>query len=306
MNSVVLGAGAVGGYFGGRLAESGQPVTFLVREKRYKQLSENGLTIKSVHGNITIHPRIAMNAKDIDHPDLVIIALKNYHLEAAMPALEILVKKGAKLLPLLNGVHHMDLLVERFGKENVFGGLCYIESTLNEKGHVVQTSKMQDIVFGALTKYNDHFSNEIQTVLERAKIHVLKTEAILEEMWKKYIFLASLSGVTSAVRQPIGVILNDNVTSQFLRDMITEVYEIAKARGMNLPDGTVNQVIQKVQSLNPEMTASMHRDLEKGLPLELESLHGALLKMASTYRVDTPSIKSIYALLHPYRNGVFN
>ena len=131
MHIVVFGAGAVGGYFGGRLAKAGTPVTFLVRERRYNQLSNRGLNIRSIHGDFTVTPRLALSAGDIEDPDVVIVGLKNYHLEGAWPDLRVLVQKGAAILPLMNGVQHLDQLVREFGEASVFGGVCYIESTLD-------------------------------------------------------------------------------------------------------------------------------------------------------------------------------
>lgn len=303
MNIVIFGAGAVGGYFGGRMAEAGFPVTFLVREKRFKQLQQRGLRIQSLNGDFNIEPTLATSPESIDQPDLVIVALKNYHLEGALPALEKLVAKGAKILPLLNGIQHLDVLIDKFGKENVLGGACYIESTLNEDGDVVHTSPMQDIVYGYISDGPINFLDSLEDIMTKSGINVKKSDKILEDMWQKYIFLASLSGITAAVRQPIGAALNDPVTYGFLEDLITEVAEVAKARGVHLPQGIVEFALQKMKSISPTMTASMHRDLEKGLPMELESLHGGLLKMANEHNVSTPCTRAVYALLHPYRNG---
>jgi 2-dehydropantoate 2-reductase len=304
MNIVVLGAGAVGGYFGGKLAKAGYPTTFLVREKRFNQLKSNGLKINSINGDFLVEPTLAKNPNEITDPDLVIVALKNYHLNGALPIIKTLVENGAKVLPLLNGIHHVDLLVEKFGQDHVLGGLCYIESTLNDSGEVVQTSQMQDLVYGALSdSIPTNFLTEIKEMFEKAEVNVTHSEEILEDMWKKYIFLASLSGITAAVRQPIGVSIQDEVTFSFLKDLITEVYTIAKARGIKLSEQTVTEVVAKMKGLPPTMTASMHRDLKNGLPIELDSLHGALLQMATKLDIEVPSIRAVYTLLHPYLDG---
>lgn len=304
MNVVVIGAGAVGGYFGGKMARKGIPVTFLVREKRYRQLQEQGLVVKSIHGDFTIRPHLALSAKEIEKPELVLLAMKNYHFEDALPQIAELVNRGAKVLPLLNGVRHIDVLVERFGPEAVLGGLCYIESTLNEAGEVVQTSPMQDITFGALAPVNETWLQELEASFRLSEITVQRSDSILVDMWKKYMFLVSLSGITAAIRNPIGVALNDNVTSAFIQEMIEEVLHVARARQIPLPDDIADQTLQRLYKIEPTMTSSMHRDLVKGLPLELDSLHGYLLEMAVEYNIATPCIRAVYALLHPYAEGI--
>lgn len=302
MKFVVLGAGAVGGYFGGKLALAGNDVTFLVREGRASQLQKRGLQIQSIHGNFSIEPKIALSANEIDEADVVIVAVKNYHLENTLPVLKELVNKGAKILPLLNGILHIEILRENLGNTAVLGGLCQVGSTLNTEGDIIQTSKMQDIIFGAFEQGEDEWLENIETIMKDANIDAKVSENILVDMWKKYIFITTLSGITSTLRSPIGVALSDSYAFGFLKEMIKEVIEIAKHEAP-LPDDIFDSTIQKIQSLSPQMTASMHRDLEKGLPLELDSLHGALLKMAEKHTLHTPCIKTIYALLHPFKDG---
>ena len=303
MKTIILGAGAVGGYFGGRLAQAGYPVTFLVREKRFNQLKENGLVVHSFKGDFSVEPDIEKMPEAIENPKVVVVALKNYHLESAIPSIKQLVGKGAKVLPLLNGVQHLNALIEEVGKENVLGGSCYIESTLNDKGEIVHTSPMQDIIFGSLTGEDDPaFLQEIELMMAQAGIQVILSDHILQDMWSKYLFLAILSGITSSTRQPIGISLNDPVTRHFLLDLVTEVCEVAKSR-ISLPDDIVYQLVKRIEGIKPSMTSSMHRDLEKGLPIEIDSIHGALLQMGEEANLVTPSIRAVYALLHPYKNG---
>ncbi|MRG86821.1 ketopantoate reductase family protein [Salinibacillus xinjiangensis] len=303
MNIVVLGAGAVGGYFGGKISAAGHPVQFLVRKRRYEQLKNRGLKVESVHGDFSIEPNLIIDPSEAENPDLVILGLKNYHIEGAIPQLKQLVEKGAKILPLLNGIEHLDLLTEELGQENVLGGLCYIESTLNTEGDIIQTSSMHDVIFGPLTSVDQAFLQEVESIMKQAEFNVTLTDSILEEIWKKFVFITSFSGITSAVRAPIGVVIQDQVASEFLRDLITEVYEISKARKIALPEDTVESVMQKLQGASPKFTSSMHRDLQKGLPLELDSLHGYLLKLGKQHQIETPTLKAIYALLHPFKEG---
>lgn len=304
MHVVVVGAGAVGGYFGGKLAQTGTPVTFLVRQKRYEQLRKTGLVVHSLHGDFTIQPELTVSAEEVDNPDVVILAIKNYHLDNAMSQLRVLVDKGAKLLPLLNGVEHMDVLIREFGPDNVLGGACYIESTLNAEGTIVHTSSMQDIVFGSLGDVSDEWLKELLYLFQASRVNVTLSDAILKAMWTKFAFLTSISGLTAAARSPIGVILDDSAARELLQNVIREVLQVAEVRGIGLPvEETANKTMEKMEHMSPTMTSSLHRDLEKGLPLEISSLQGSVVKMGMEAGVAVPYIQSVYALLHPYETG---
>lgn len=283
------------------MAKAGVPVTFLVRPNRYQQLSTKGLHIKSIHGDFSIQPKLVDSPNQIENQDVAILAMKNYHLQDSLPQLDDLVKQGVKLLPLLNGIAHMELLINRYGKENVLGGLCYMESTLDEDGRIVQTSPMQDIVFGSIGELSDDWLNDLKDTLLAGGFHVRKSSMILAEMWQKFIFLVSLSGITSVLRNPIGVALADPVANDFLKKAIQEIITVAKAKEIPISENTGEQVYQKLTGINPNMTSSMHRDLEKGLPLELESLQGAVIQMANELNIQVPSIQAIYSLLHPFK-----
>jgi 2-dehydropantoate 2-reductase len=301
MNIVVIGAGAIGGYFGGKLVNAGIPVTFLVREKRYKQLKERGLRIESVHGDFTVQPHCVLAAEEVENPDLVLLAVKNYQLEGTFSDLKCFVERGAKILPLMNGVQHIDQLVAVFGRERILGGLCYIETTLNEFGDVVQKSLMHDIVFGPLTEVDLPYLQRVNTLFLKSGVNAKISQDIITEMWSKFIFLVTLSGVTTATRSPIGVSQQDLFMSAFIRDFVQELVNLAKAIGIKLPEDFSEQMIQRITNTNPEMTSSMHRDLEKGLPLELDSLQGAVLNIAEQQKVAVPCTRAIHALLHPFK-----
>lgn len=303
MHVVVLGAGAIGGYFGGKMALAGYPVTFLVRKGRYDQLRRTNLRIQSVDGDFSVEPRLALSAKDIDKPDVVLVALKNYHLEGALRELDELVRRGAKLLPLLNGVRHIDLLLELYGKKTILGGLCYIEATLNPEGDVVHSSSFQDIVFGPIGPIDSAWLHDLASVMQSSGIHVQVSPAILSDMWKKYLFLLTLSSLTAGTRQPIGISLKDPHGHTLLKNLLKEAYQVAVARSVPLPPETIDQTTQRFFQASPLMTSSLHRDLEKGAPLELESLQGALIEMADEQKIDVPHTRTVYALLHPYAYG---
>jgi 2-dehydropantoate 2-reductase len=266
-------------------------------------LQASGLHIASVHGDFSIKPTLALSADEIDSPDVVLVALKNYHLEAAMPEIRKLVAGGAKVLPLLNGVQHVDVLRAEFGSDHVLGGVCYIEATLTADGNIVQSSPMQDIVFGAFGDADSSWLERFESVLRSSQVNVRLSPDIIVEMWQKFIFLTSLSGITAAARKPIGAIVRDEVAYHFMADMVAELVAVAHAQHIGIPDNAADQVIQRMNSLSPNMTSSLHRDLEKGLPLEIDSLQGTIVHMANHHGISVPCTRAVYALLHPYQNG---
>jgi 2-dehydropantoate 2-reductase len=312
MNVVVIGAGAVGGYFGGRLAQAGADVSFYVRDKRFKQLRERGLQVRSTHGDFTLNPHLVTEMSELPDADIVLLTVKGYHLPGTFPVLDALVARGAVVLPLLNGVNHIDTLVQRYEAAHVLGGACYIESTLTDDGDIAHTSPMHDIVFGALPDDSVHGSGgpgramleQLQNAFVAANVNSTLSADVLADMWQKYVFLTSFSAVTAAVRGPIGKVLQDEIARNLLIQLVKEVEAIARAKGVGLADDLVNQIVQRLYHVSPSMTSSLHRDLEKGMPLELDELQGAAVHMGRQVGVDTPGFAVIYALLHPYASGV--
>ncbi|HEU5139991.1 MAG TPA: ketopantoate reductase family protein [Bacillales bacterium] len=304
MNIVILGAGAVGGYLGGRLAEAGVPVSFLVRERRADQLSEKGIRIKSVHGDFSAESvDLYTDAEQIPECDVVIVTVKGYQVEGAMPQLRTLVAKGAKILPFLNGMEHFRFMEESFGEENVLGGLAFIISTLDENGGIVQTSEQHDFVFGALRESQKAFCNRLETTLSGANVNVKNSDHILRDLWQKYTFITAFSGITTASRLPIGKVRENQETLKLFQTMIEEMQALATVNKIDLGERLVDAVTEQVRGLPEEGTSSMHQDLRKGMPIEVESLHGGALRIAKEKGVKLPTIQTIYALLKPYEQG---
>lgn len=313
MKVVVIGAGAVGGYFGGKLAQAGTDVQFLVRPARERQLLQRGLRIQSVHGDFTVaQPNVTTSVEEAARDvEIVIVAVKNYHLDALLPTLDVLVENGADILPLLNGVQHFDTLTARYGSDAVIGGTCVVESTLDENGDVVQSSPMQEVIFGALPDSQAHqpdgpkFSrlSAFEAALEAAGVKATWSNDVLQDIWTKFLFLTAFSGVTASMRVPIGRVLQDEVSRRFVGGLIEEGVRVATARGVQLPTDVVDQVVQRLYHIDPAMTSSLHRDLDKGMPLEIDSLQGAWVKMGRATEVETPKFSALYAVLHPHRDG---
>lgn len=304
MNITVIGAGATGGYFGARLAESGLTVTFLVRQNRANQLKANGLVVKSVFGDLTIKdPMIAVSCQEIPHCDLVLLCLKNYQLTAAFPMLKELVSKGAKILPLLNGIEHFEILAKEFGQENIIAGNCKINSTLDADGNILHTSKLHKIIFGEITSAQAEFCQRLQKILSRANLDILYSQNIWVEIWIKYAFITVFSGVTAAGNLTTDLIYKEEATRQMFQCALQEMQLLAAAYQVKLPDSFVASSTQSLEKYPKGTTASMHQDLKKGLPLEVESLQGAAIRLAARKGLKLPTIETLYSLIKPYELG---
>lgn len=304
MNITVIGAGATGGYFGARLAESGLNVTFLVRQNRANQLKANGLLVRSVLGDLAIkEPQIALDPEDIPHCDLVLLCLKNYQLAASFPHLKELVSKGAKIIPLLNGIEHFEILTEEFGQENVIAGNCKINSTLSSDGTILHTNKLHKLFFGKITSSQADFCLQLQQAMSEANLDIIYSQNIWVEIWIKYAFITVFSGVTAAGNLTADLIHKNEATRQMFRRALDEMNRLAGVYGVRLPDNYVSSNVESLAKYPKGTTTSMHQDLKKGLPLEVESLQGAAIRLAARKNFELPIIETLYSLIKPYELG---
>ncbi|UZD47469.1 2-dehydropantoate 2-reductase [Peribacillus frigoritolerans] len=303
MNIVIIGAGALGSYFGGRLQQAGQDVQYLVRKNRAKQLKENGISITSPHGNYQFNDlHITENVNDIEKVDLVILAVKGQHLQGTLTDLKYLVEKGAKVLPLLNGLEHISILQEALGDEAVLGGSAFIIATLDEKGHVIHSNENHDLIYGPLHPSQKKICDEFEQAAGSAITKVSRTENILIRMWIKYMFITAFSGVTTASNLPIGTIRRFPETNGLLEKVLGEMKELANAYDVGITAENIAQALENMADLPDESTSSMHQDRRKGLTLEVEHLQGGALRLADKVGLKLPVIGTLYALIKPFEN----
>ncbi|KON67508.1 2-dehydropantoate 2-reductase [Peribacillus butanolivorans] len=303
MNIVIIGAGALGSYFGGRLQQAGQHVQYLVRKKRAQQLKENGLRITSPHGNYDFNElHIIEDVKKIEQVDLVILAVKGQHLQGTIPDLKLLVEKGAKILPLLNGIEHISILQDELSEAAVIGGSAFIIATLNEKGHVIHSNKNHDLIFGPLHPSQTKICDEFEQAVRSAIMGASRTENILIRMWIKYMFITAFSGVTTASNLPIGTIRRFPETNRLLEHVLIEMKKLANAYNVGITEQNVAQALENMAGLPDESTSSMHQDLRKGQTLEVEHLQGGALRLAERVNLKLPVIETLYGLIKPFEN----
>ncbi len=305
MNILVHGAGALGVYFGGRLLEAGQNVSFFVREKRAIQIKEEGLKINSPEGNFESKDITVYTVPEqVQNIDLVILAVKGYHLEQVIPQVQRIIERTeAFVLPLLNGMEHIEKLQQAVGKEKVLGGFASIIATLNEQGHVEHTSGSSTVKFGALDDEQTAVCKHLEEIHHLVKTNFVREEDILKHMWKKYIFITAFSGVTTAMRLPAGFIVNTDASFTVAKNVIYEMSMLAQQEGINLTNQEVEKIVNGLKGFKEEATSSMHQDMRKGLPIEVEHLQGGALRFAAKHNVSVPVIETLYGILKPYENG---
>lgn len=300
MRILVLGAGGVGGYFGGRLVEQGADVTFLVREHRKQQLEQEGLVIHSVHGDLTLEPRVTTSQDEAEPFDLILFSTKAYHLKGAMRDVKPFIGENTVILPLLNGVAHISELQREFGKDKVIGGLCFIETTLNEQGYIIQTSKGHYVRFGEFGNRDTERILAIEEALSGTKASFVRSPHIEQDIWHKYLYITTIAGVTTLMRAPLGPIRDSENGYEYIRGVFQEGAAIMMAHGAPLDSEIVAQHMVTMEKTGYTMKASMLRDMEKGLAIEGRHLHGYLLDLAKEHKMEAPLLEVIYRNLQIY------
>ncbi|WP_028776534.1 ketopantoate reductase family protein [Shimazuella kribbensis] len=301
MRVLFVGAGAVGGYFGGRLAEKGADVTFLVRERRQQQLEANGLVIRSVKGDTRLSIQSLVAGDQAKPFDLVILTTKAYHLNEVIPNIHPYVGENTTILPLLNGIAHFDILKQNFGADRVIGGLCFIESTLNSLGEVEHYSSNHRIIYGEFDGQKSNRIGAIEELFQGANLDSIASENINNDIWKKYIFISAMAGMTCLTRSSIGPILESPNGIENYERLLHEICAIGKSQEPTLDHDVWEKTMGRVRTLGGAMKSSMLRDMEKGSPIETDHFHGTLLRLAPK-DLDVPMLKTIYSTLSIYQS----
>ena len=292
MRVLVVGAGALGGYFGGRLVEAGRDVTFLVRRQRAEQIARLGLRIDSLHGNADLRPR-TVQAGDLGHPyDLILLAVKAYSLDAATHDIAPAVGAETAILPVLNGMRHLDLLAARFGPGRVLGGLAQIPATLGPEGQIVhRMAPDHQLIFGEVSGGISDRVGAILSVFDGAKFLPRASDQIVWEMWEKWVMLATLAGITCLMRGTIGDILASPGGRDAILSLFGECRAVAEAAGHAPRPAFVEAATGTLTKEGSPLTASMLRDIERRAPAEGEHVLGDMVERAETLGVDTPVLR---------------
>jgi 2-dehydropantoate 2-reductase len=300
MRILVVGAGALGGYFGGRLKEAGRDVTFLVRPRRAEQLAKTGLVVRSPKGDINIAAPPTVLSENIRAPfDLILLSCKAYDLQGAMDSFAPAVSASTAILPLLNGMKHMDILAARFGVNAVLGGQCIISATLDGDGHVLHLNDLHFVSFGEQNGAKSERVAAIAETFSGAKFESQLSTAILHEMWEKWAFIAAAAGICCLMRGAFGDIAAAGGT-KYASDMFAECRAIAANNGFNPGDTAVKRGLGMLTAQGSPIAASMLRDIERSAPIEADHIVGDLLARGGPRPGDYPLLQLAFAHLRTY------
>ena len=300
MRVLVVGAGAIGGYFGGRLLEAGRDVTFLVRPRRAAELASAGLVIKSPNGDVTMRNPPAVQADQLKEKfDVVFLSCKAFDLEDAIKSFAPAVGQETAIIPMLNGMRHLDILDAKFGRERVLGGLCALVVTLNEKREVIQLQPQQSLNFG---ERDGKMSDRVRAIAEVfASISgAVASEHIIQDMWEKWVFLASVAGATCLMRGPIGSILAAPGGKDFLLGILDECSAVASAEGHPPRAPSLTRTRGMLTAEGSPITASMFRDIKAAAPVEADHVIGDLIARGERAKVPVPKLRTAYTHLKVY------
>jgi 2-dehydropantoate 2-reductase len=302
MRILVIGAGAVGGYFGARLAHAGRDVTFLVRPRRAEQLRQIGLQVTEPEFAFEVTPKLLLATDLAANPetyDLILLSTKAYSLTAAMEDFTPAVGPHTAILPLLNGISHLDTLAARFGKHAVLGGSSRISSDLDAEGRVISMDKvLHDLHFGELDGTKTPRIEAINEMLCNSGFDAILELDIVTFMWHKWAILSALASITCLLRGSIGAVAAAPYGTQTERAILAESVAIAEANGYRPPAPFLAAVEARLTTSGSDLTASMHRDMMRGAPVEADHILGDLLALAKG--VETPLLRAAYVQLSVY------
>jgi 2-dehydropantoate 2-reductase len=296
----IFGSGGVGGYFGGRLAQAGEEVVFIARGDHLQALQATGLRIESFKGDLHLPSvRATSDPAQAGTVDMVLVAVKSWHLAGAIQAMRPMIGEHTGVLSLGNGVEAPGLLVETYGTQHAMVGLCRISSFLVEPGHIKHVGIDPIVAIGELDNRRSARVEALRATFERAGVSISIPEDILAAMWEKFIFIAAMSGVGSITRSPAGVFRSLPGARRILEGVVAEIVQVGQRRGVNLPLDVAAKTLAIADSLPHETHASMVRDILAGKPSELEAQNGAVVRMGAEAGVATPFNQFIYDCLLP-------
>jgi 2-dehydropantoate 2-reductase len=299
MRTLVVGAGAVGGYFGGRMLEAGRDATFLVRPRRAAELAESGLVIRSPLGDVTLRPPTVLKENLKESFDLILLSCKAYDLEDAIASFAPAIGPTSAILPLLNGMRHLDILSDHFGPDRVLGGQCVIAATLNDAHEIVHLNDVQALSFGERDGTISDRVQAIASLMTGVKFGARASASILLDMWEKWVFLATLAGGTCLMRATVGDICSALGGADQLGRLFDECTSIAEAAGYRPRESFLERIRKTLGDKDSALTASMLRDVEKGTQIEADHVIGDLLRRAPSDH-PAPILSIAYTHLKAY------
>jgi 2-dehydropantoate 2-reductase len=297
----VVGAGGVGGYYGGRLAQAGTEVGLIARGEHLKAIRDRGLRVRSPNEDFVVQVKASNDPAEIGVCDIVLFCVKSYDTDSAAALLEPLLAPNTPVVSLQNGVDNEEKIAAQIGAEHVVGGASFILASISEPGVVEKTGTLARIVFGELDGSQSERTKRLLAECRAAGIDADVTDVIRRVLWDKYAFLCALAGLTALTRLPIDALLRVPESRELFRQMVREAALVARAEGVELGDDIVDEKTAFAETLEPGGFSSLHHDLVTGRRLELDALHGELARRASKHGLSVPVTAVVYALLRPWQ-----
>ena len=304
MKIAVMGAGAIGGYFGGRLAQAGFDVSFIARGAHLAAIRENGLKVLSPLGDFTIHPAtVTDDPAEVGPVDVILFMVKNYDTLRAAEQIRPLVGSDTAIIPFQNGVEARAMLSNVLGARHVLGGVAFIPASIQEPGVIKHNAELAKLVFGEFDKQITPRALSFLDALEKAGVTGEIPADISMVLWSKLMFLTSISAINCITRQPIGLVQSDEETIALYMDALREVAAVAAAHGVSLGEEAITNNMALAQSFPPNNKTSMFQDLEAGRRLEIDYLSGAVVRLGREKGIETPIHRTAWVAIKPWING---
>ena len=303
MRIAVMGAGSIGGYFGGMLAQSGNDVTLIARGKHLETIRKDGLKILNDDGHFLVKCDATDDPTGIGVVDLVILPVKTYQNDMAIPPLRSLIDSSTSILCLQNGMDSYQSITRLLQIQDPLPGAAYIEAGVQSPGIIRQSGTVVKIVFGELNGTLSSRGTEIQKVLSDSGIDTQFTTDILKTLWTKFLFISTMAGITCLTRETLAQLVPKEDWPNIIIDCMKEIEAVGRGNNINLENDVVKTTMDYITESLENMQASMHTDLMAGRPLELDALNGAVVRAGKLADIPTPINSLIYAMLKPYELG---
>jgi len=304
MNIVVFGTGGIGGYFGAKLHKAGFKVTFIARGKQLAAIRNNGLQIKSINGDFIIHPEVTDDIRIPKNPDLILLGVKSWQITDIAEIIKPIVGKNTMVLPLQNGADNADKLRAILKRENVLAGLCKIVSKVEDYGVINHFAFEPEIIFGEYDNTQTERMNQLKLVFDQAGFKNKLSKDIHLDIWRKYLFITTVSGIGALTRSSFGVMKQNEVIMEMMLNTANEIQQIANAKEILISDADVERTLKMFHQMPFETTASMQRDMMEKKPSELENFNGYIVKQGIELGIETPVNSFIYNCLLPQEESV--
>ncbi|MBI3787498.1 MAG: ketopantoate reductase family protein [Ignavibacteriales bacterium] len=301
MRFLIFGVGGVGGFFGATLAKAGLDVWFFARGKHLKAMKAHGLRMRSPQGNFTVPPKkITDDLSKVGTPDVVLLCVKTYDLEAAARQLSPILSENSIIISLENGLDGEEIIKKNINAGTVYGGVAYIYANISAPGVITERNGPKKIAFGPLDGIITKRAEEIHAAMNGAGFNVELSADIKTLLWKKFIFIAAGGGVVTAARLPLADVLAVEESRALFQDAMKEAIAIGRAKGINIEPDLVEKQIENLKKFENSAYTSMYHDLASGKPLEIEALSGAIVRYGRELDIPTPINRAIYATLLPH------